>query len=236
MTRREWLTQNPPPRAAKSIQQLLDGLEVQLAARNGQHTLEQQWTNYRNHWQTRVSDPLEGAIAQSNVATANKELATITEQLAQTADVPARCGQLRGELTHAAVCPFHKTQLFRNLNRPEDMFTCEVGPHHLLWTRINGKAVMLPLESLAVPSLDYGMTEGVEIPRAQWLASHPPLHVVCPLHGKEVIPHRAEDRVDVFRCQEAPDQILLWTADKTGQAALVVWKAGEALPELEAAV
>ena len=43
MTRREWLTANPPPRPGKSIQQLLDPLNAQNAKRAELVTLRQRW-------------------------------------------------------------------------------------------------------------------------------------------------------------------------------------------------
>lgn len=236
MTRREWLTENPPPRAAKSTQQLLDGLNQQMTARNSLSRVRQEWQTYKDYHAARQNDPMEAALARQEVDKAAREIAECDKQLQATADVPVRIQQLTEELKHAANCPQHHLQLHRSYNRPEDMYTCEVGPHHLLWTRVTGAPQLLPLEDLNVPGLDYPMTDGKAISRAQWLASHPPRTVLCPMHGNEVIEHRPDDRIDVFRCKDAPDQLMLWTADKTGQSVLAVWDNGKALPALEEAM
>ena len=236
MTRREWLLKNPPPRAAKSTQALLDGLNAQNKGRASLIDLRQQWVRNREWWQQRVTLPNEAAAAQQNIAEANRQIGAADAQLLESADVPGRILQLEDELKRAAKCPIHHIDLYRNMNRPEDMFTCEAGPHHLLWTRINGAAALLSLADLSVPSLEYPMTDGKAISRAQWLASHPPLNVVCPLHPQETIPHKPEDRIDVFRCAEAAEQILLWAPDLKGQGALSVFANGKSLPPLEEAI
>jgi hypothetical protein len=240
MTRREWLTQNPPPRAAKSTQGLLDGLNAQNAKRAELAQLRQKWVTHRDYWSPRVTIPGEAGQAQQQVAEANAQIAEADKQLATTNDVPGRILQLQEELKKAARCPVHRTDLYRNLNRPEDMFTCEVGPHHLFWTRVNGAATLISLDSLNLPGLDYAMTDGIAITRAQWLASHPPLALICPSHPKESLDHLSEDRIDVFRCKDAKDQnMFLWGPGANGApsaqrpGALAVWPAEKALPPLE---
>lgn len=234
ITRREWLTQNPPPRPGKSIQQLLDGLNAQNAKRAELVQLRQRWVTHKDYWAPHVTIPAEMAQAQQQVNDANTQIAEADAQLAQTADVPARIIELQQELQRSARCPVHQIDVYRNMNRPEDMFTCERGPHQLFWTLVDGKPGLLSLTDLNLPGLDYAMTEGARITRAQWLASHPPVGLVCPMHAKEQLTHQGEDRIDVFRCKDAKDQILLWTT--SGNAAiggLTVWPAKKALPALE---
>jgi len=233
MTRREWLSANPPPRPGKSIQQLLEPLNAQNAKRAELVTLRQRWEQHKAHWAARVTDPTQAQYAQQQVNDATAQIAEADKQLASTNDVPGRILQLQEELKKAASCPVHHIDLFRNLNRPEDMFTCEAGPHQLFWTRVNGAATLVSLVTLNLPGLDYAMTDGTGIPRAQWLASHPPISLVCPMHAKEQLAHSPEDRVDVFRCKEAKDQMLLWGPDKNGAGALLVWTPKKPLPSLE---
>jgi hypothetical protein len=230
MTRREWLTQNPPPRAAKSTQALLDGLNQENAKRADLVQLRQKWVTHRDYWSQRSTMPGEAAQAQQQVAEANTQIGEADKQLAATNDVPGRIMQLQEELKKAARCPLHRTDLYRNLNRPEDMFTCEVGPHHLFWTRVNNSPALLPLDTLNLPGLDYAMTDGTAITRAQWLASHPPIAPECPIHEKEILDHLPDDRIDVFRCRKS-DAVLLWDATPTRFAGTVnVWPGGMAKP------
>jgi hypothetical protein len=237
MTRREWLTQNPPPRAAKSTQALLDGLNQENAKRAELLQLRQKWVTHRDYWSQRSTMPGEAAQAQQQVNEANTQIGEADKQLAGTNDVPGRILQLQEELKKAARCPVHRTDLYRNLNRPEDMFTCEVGPHHLFWARVNGAPALLPLESLNLPGLDYAMTDGIAITRAQWLASHPPLSLTCPSHPKELLAHATEQdlRTDVFRCKDAWEEMLLWGpgAGTNGRGVLIPWPERKPLPSLE---
>jgi len=235
MTRREWLSQNPPPRAAKSTQALLDPLLQSNAKRAELVQLRQKWVAHQQHWAAQKTDPTTGQYATQQVNDAVAQIAEADKQLAATADVPVRIVQLQEELKKAAKCPQHGNDLFRNLNRPEDMFTCEVGPHHLLWTRIAGLPKLLSLTDLSLPGLDYAMTDGQAITRAQWLASHPPLALFCPMHEKEYLSHLSTDRIDVFRCKDTPEGILLWQPSSTGQGFVGVWASGKDLPSLEEA-
>lgn len=234
MTRREWLTQNPPPRAAKSTQALLDDLNLLNARRAELLQLRQKWVTHRDYWSARTTIPGEAAQAQQQIADANVQIGEADKQLATTNDVPGRILQLQEELKKGARCPVHRNNLFRNLNRPEDMFTCEAGPHHLFWTRVNNSPALLPLESLNLPGLDYAMTDGIAITRAQWLESHPPLSPVCPLHPKELLSHLAEEdrRTDVFFCNAEKDPFL-WGPGANGRGALIPWPIGKPLPSLE---
>lgn len=165
MTRREWLTKNPPPRAGKSIQALLDGLNEQNKKRAELLQLGQSWVLHRDYWSPRATAPGEAVKAQDEIRNAERQIAEANRQLATTADVPARIVQLAEELKYSARCPQHGSDLFRSLNRPEDMFTCETGPHHLLWTLVKGQPALLPLVDLALPPIDGEMTEGKEIPK-----------------------------------------------------------------------
>lgn len=237
MTRREWLEKNPPPRAAKSTEKLLQDLNAQNAKRAELVDLRSKWVIHRDYWAARTTLPAEAAKAQQEMNEANRQISEADKQLAATNDVPGRILELQAELTRAAKCPLHHTDLFRNMNRPEDMFTCELGPHHLLWVRIPGGAgQLLVLSDLLLPGLEYPICDGKAITRAQWLASHPPLHPICPAHTKEEMSHRAEDRLDVFRCKEALDQMLLWTPGSNGQGSLIAWPAEKQLPTLEGAI
>src|SRR6266704_5170521 len=107
MTRREWLTQNPPPRAAKSIQALLDGLNADNAKRAEMVDLRQRWVTHRDDWAARVTIPAEAAQAQQQVKDANAQIAEADKALASTGDVPSRILQLQEELKRAARCPAH---------------------------------------------------------------------------------------------------------------------------------
>lgn len=233
MTRREWLSANPPPRPGKSIQQLLEPLNAQNAKRAELVTLRQRWEQHKTYWSARITDPAQAQYAQQQSNEATTQIAEADKQLASTNDVPGRILQLQEELKKAARCPVHQADLYRNLNRPEDMFTCESGPHQLFWTRISGIGTLVSLETLNLPGLDYAMTDGTGITRAQWLASHPPVSLMCPTHPKEQLAHNPEERIDVFRCKEANGQVLLWGPDKNGAAALSVWPAKKPLPSLE---
>lgn len=233
MTRREWLTKNPPPRAAKSIQALLDGLNVENAKRAEMADLRQRWVTHRDYWNARLSFPGEAAQAQQQVRDANAQITEADKSLVATGDVPTRIQQLQEELKRAARCPVHRTDLYRNLNRPEDMFTCENGPHQLFWTRVNGSPGLIALETLALPGLDYAMTDGVAITRAQWLDSHRPQSPICPLHADEVAIEVEGNRKDVFRCKQNGQQYLWSPTAVTGVGILVSWQATKPLPSLE---
>jgi len=71
VTRREWLIQNPPPRAGKSTQTLLDTLNLQNAKRAELVQLRQKWVTHKEYWSARVTIPGETAHAQQQVNDAN---------------------------------------------------------------------------------------------------------------------------------------------------------------------
>jgi len=231
MTRREWLGANPPPRPGKSIQQLLEGLNAQNAKRAELVQLRQRWELHKAHWAAFTTDPAQAQYAQQQVNESTLQIAEANKQLAMSQDVPGRILQLQEELKKSARCPVHHNDLFRNLNRPEDMFTCESGPHQLFWTRVAGAPALVSLDTLNLPGLDYAMTDGTAIPRAQWLASHPPV-LACPVHPKEQLVHQPDDRIDVFRCNKS-DAMFLWTAKPDGAGTMNVWPAKKPLPSLE---
>ena len=236
MTRREWLAANPPPRPGKSIQQLLEGLNAQNAKRAELVQLRQRWEQHKAFWLTHILPPgspqtTDSQYAQGQVSEATANIAEADKQLATSQDVPGRILQLQEELKKSARCPVHHNDLFRNLNRPEDMFTCESGPHQLFWTRVNGAPALVSLDTLNLPGLDYAMTDGTAITRAQWLASHPPV-LACPVHPKEQLVHQPDDRIDVFRCTKS-DAMFLWTAKPNGVAVMTAWPAKNPLPSLE---
>jgi hypothetical protein len=235
VTRREWLEKNPPPRAGKTVQALLDGLNLQNEKRAALVQLRDSWILHRDHWQTQTTVPGVAAKAQDELRNANYQIGEADKQLATTADVPARIQQLAEELKRAARCPVHQMDLHRSMNRAEDMFTCEVGPHHLLWTRVNGAPALLQLEDLALPGIEYPMTDGKKISRAQFLASRPPINAMwCAIHPDEAIEHKPSDRIDVFRCKDTPDQIQIWTPIANGNAGrLQSWPYDKPLPALE---
>jgi hypothetical protein len=223
MTRREWLTQNPPPRAAKSTQALLDGLNAQNAERARVVELRQKWVTHRDYWQARIGFPGDARIgfpgeqaqAQQQMADANTQIAEADKVLAASQDVPGRILQLQEELKKTARCPTHGNDLYRNMNRPEDMFTCEVGPHQLFWTRLNGQGALLVLDTLALPGLEFPMTDGTKISRAQWLASHPaPIPSQCPTKPAHLLV-RNDTRADLFACPVCGSE-WLWTPTASG--------------------
>lgn len=164
MTRREWLKQNPPPKAAGSVRDLLASLNTQLQHRQQLEGTKKQWEPHIPHWSQQVAN----ARAQGDTATmnyANGELqkaqaaiADIDRQLAGSADVPARIAELQAELNRAAKCPQHSKDLLRHKNRPDDLFLCEFGPHFFLWTKIGQAPGLSPVDiTKPLPDLDKEM-------------------------------------------------------------------------------
>jgi hypothetical protein len=140
MTRREWLQKNPPPRAAHQLRQLLTRLEEQNAMRGAlqaELTRQQQALSY---WQGQAYTARAGGDtatithANSQAGAAQANITEINKQLEASKDVPTQIAQIQSELGKTAKCPTHGKDLVRNTNRPEDMFLCEVGPHHFLWS------------------------------------------------------------------------------------------------------
>jgi hypothetical protein len=66
----------------------------------------------------------------------------------------AACGRVGKCLIH----PF--APLYRHRNRMEDLFTCSQGQHALLWTLVQGRAQLVPVDlSRPLPDLDAQMPE-----------------------------------------------------------------------------
>lgn len=79
------------------------------------------------------------------------------------AEVQNNISVLTNEITLAAKCPLHQRGLHYHKNRPEDLFICEIGPHFFFWTQVASKPQLLPVASLALPGLDFPMTDGTAI-------------------------------------------------------------------------
>jgi hypothetical protein len=128
MTRREWLQKNPPPQPAGPLLERAGQLESEVST-------QVEW--YRT----------QSTANPANAATYNAEitrlLAPATAIRKQAASAGATCS------LHAGVA------LNRHLNRPEDLFICERGPHFLLWTLVGGRAQLVPLAALKdLPEID----------------------------------------------------------------------------------
>jgi hypothetical protein len=202
-TRREWLTNNPPPRTIGNLRKLLDELRVQAATRTSLITTckNRQDTSGWNH-------------ANSQIEEANKQIAYIDGQLPKTENVGKRIQETEKEIRDAVCCPTHSTDLVRHINRPEDMFTCSLGPHFFLWTIVNDRPALFPLGSMIAPGLEFPMTKEAKISRAEWLAyNRPPSNDDwphdCVNHPGEKIFHLPEDRIDVYSCNKGCKW--LWT-------------------------
>jgi hypothetical protein len=112
-----------------------------------------------------TENQLENQIA--NLAPPNRlpplpgtRVATLRQDLSE---VSKRIMQLRTEIAAAAKCPAHGRGLFHHRNRLEDLYVCEFGPHFLLWTSVAGKPALLAVATLALPGLDYPMTEDTSL-------------------------------------------------------------------------
>jgi ribosomal protein S27E len=117
------------------------------------------------------------------------------------------------------LCAHHpQAQVYRHMNRPDDLFACEQGPHYLFWTLVNGKPAFQPIAALALPGLDYAMLPGVQVSRAEWLSKYPPQPLKCPKCAVAVLQHNPMDRIDVFTCRDCGR--FLWTL-QGGQARYV---------------
>lgn len=207
LTRRQWLQTNPRPKSPVNLQVLLDQ-ELATAAED-QSILTQQYNQ----------------LTAANLANNATQAAQINSEMARTRAKQARSqtiiSQLNSEIAKAVKCPLHQLGLHYHRNRVEDLYICENGPHFLFWTLQSGKPQLIPVPTLALPGLDYPMTEGTKISRVEWLAQHPPQTLQgCPEHrvtatkGEQLLP--AEDRpVDVFVCGGKGEKYL-WTLTKSG--------------------
>lgn len=161
MTRREWLKQNPPPKAAGTLRERLEELTQESLKRTQLESHRGAWQQSVTFWNQEiqransVGDVVKRDHAQAQLNDAQKKLTDSDTQLAATAHLPARIAELTAELSRAARCPTHNKDLNRHRNRPEDLFLCEVGPHFFLWTK-NGAGAALVACDLAkpIPDLD----------------------------------------------------------------------------------
>jgi hypothetical protein len=155
----------------------------------------------------------------------NVEMARVRTKQAKSQTI---ISQLNSEIAKAVKCPLHQLGLHYHRNRVEDLYICENGPHFLFWTLQGGKPALIPVPTLALPGLDYPMTEGTKISRLEWLASHiPPFGTNCANHPGATL-ELSSDRADVFECRMG--EKYLWTQTKDGPH--LVPLTGE-LPSLE---
>lgn len=161
MTRREWLLKNPPPRAAKQLRELLEKL---VQENNTRGLLESNKVTFGHHiqyWQQTAStaraasDVASLNHANAQIANFQQKLVEIDKQLLATAGLSAQISTLKEELVRAATCPVHKTDLVRHAYRPEDLFTCEIGPHFFIWTREGAAAKLCAVDiTKTLPAID----------------------------------------------------------------------------------
>jgi hypothetical protein len=207
LTRRQWLQTNPRPKSPVNLQALLD--QEQHAANEQQSQLT----------------PLYAQVTVANQAGRTADAAALNKQIAEIKarqDTTAKnIAQLKTEIAAAVKCPVHQIGLHFHRNRPEDLYICENGPHFLFWTLLGGKPQLVAVPTLMLPGLDFPMTEGTKISRAEWLSQHQPQTITgCPEHkitatkGEQLLP--AEDRpVDVFVCGGKGEKYL-WTKTPNG--------------------
>ena len=164
MTRREWLKQNPPPKAAGAVRDLLASLNAQQQQRQQLEGVKKQWEPHIPHWTQQVNNARAGGdtntmnYANGELQKAQAAIADIDRQLAGSAEVPARLAELQAELNRAAKCPQHSKDLLRHKNRPDDLFICEIGPHFFLWTKIGAAPGLSPVDiTKPLPDLDKDM-------------------------------------------------------------------------------
>lgn len=211
LTRRQWLQTNPRPKSPVNLQALLE--QEQLAANEQQSQLT----------------PLYSQVTVANQAGRTADAAALNKQIAEIKarqDATAKnIAQLKTEIAAAVKCPVHQLGLHFHRNRPEDLYICENGPHFLFWTHLGGKPQLVAVPTLMLPGLDFPMTEGTKICRAEWLSQHIPFMngSSCAVHpgGQLKI---SKDRPDVFTCTHANEQYL-WTKAEKGPAMVAL--AGE---------
>ena len=161
MKRREWLQQNPPPKAAAAIRDLLAGLNRENAARQTLQTNKQTYAQHIAYWNQQAAnaraagDTVSLTHANSQLADVQSKITEIDRVLADSAQVPARISELEAELSRAAKCPQHQKDLLRHKNRPDDLFLCEIGPHFYLWTKVGNSRQFSPVDlKRPLPDID----------------------------------------------------------------------------------
>jgi len=161
MTRREWLQNNPPPKAAGALRTLLTQLEQENTARQLLETNKRTYAQHVAYWNQEsanaraLGDMVKMNHANGQLADVQAKIAELDRQLAATADLAARISALQTELAGAAKCPVHQTDLLRHKNRPDDLFLCEVGPHFFLWTKYGDGARLSKVDiNKPMPNLD----------------------------------------------------------------------------------
>jgi hypothetical protein len=160
VTRREWLTQHPPPKSAANIKALLEQLNLQNQKRAELVKSRADWDNYYQY-QTRQKTAFtvngqasDAAYCAGEMLKATVQIAEADRQLNESNGVPGQIAELQVELGKAGICPIHQVYLQRWMNRAEDMFICSTGPHYLHWTDVKGKPALVLLEKLVLPDLD----------------------------------------------------------------------------------
>jgi|SRR5271157_182212 len=215
LTRRQWLQTNPRPKSPVNLQALLD--QEQRTAVEQQSQAAQ----------------LNNQITVANQAGKTAEAAVLTRDLsairARQADTTKNIALLTAEIARAVKCPVHQIGLHYHRNRVEDLYICENGPHFLFWTRLGDKPQLIQVPTLLLPGLDFPMTEGAKISRAEWLSQHPAQGAGrCLAHNCAMVPFTERSK-DVFVCMDGHEKYL-WTLTKDGP--LLVLSTGEP-PSLE---
>jgi len=231
LTRRQWLQTNPRPKSPVNLQTLLE--QEQAAAAQVQDQV------------TQIYNQLTVANQAGKTADAAKLNADLTAARGRQANHSTNVTHLTAEIAKAIKCPIHGIGLHYHRNRVEDLYICENGPHFLFWTLVGGKAQLTPVPTLMLPGLDYPMTEGTKISRAEWLDQHPAQKADgCPQHrvpnpqgvlgadrGASLIPFTARYK-DVFVC-DAGHEKYIWTSTPAGPGLVLL--AGEP-PALESPI
>jgi hypothetical protein len=206
LTRRQWLQANPRPKSPVNLQALLD--QEQRAAADEQQQI------------TQIYNQLTVANQAGKTADAAKLNADLVAARSRQASTSATITQLTAEISRAVKCPIHGLGLHFHRNRPEDLYVCENGPHFLFWTLQGSKAQLIPVPTLMLPGLDYPMTEGTKVSRAEWLDQHPAQTAPCAQHAASLIPFTDRQK-DVFVCDSGHEKYL-WTSTPAGPALLLL--------------
>lgn len=206
LTRRQWLQANPRPKSPVNLQALLE--QEQRAAAEEQDRI------------TQIYNQLTVANQAGKTADAAKLNQDLAAARARQAATSLNVSQLTADIAKAVKCPVHPSiGLHYHRNRPEDLYICENGPHFLFWTLVGGKAQLIVVPTLMLPGLDYPMTEGAKISRAEWLDQHPAqIAEGCSEHKCKLIPF-SERPKDLFVCLEGHEKFL-WTPTKAGAVLL----------------
>jgi hypothetical protein len=215
LTRRQWLTANPRPKSPVNLQALLE------QERHTETELQSQITQLLNQI------TLANQTGKTLDPSLNRDLVDLRTRQADTA---RNIAVLTAEIARAVKCPLHQAGLHYHRNRVEDLYICENGPHFLFWTLQGGKPQLIPVLTLQLPGLDFPMTEGTKISRAEWLATHQPrFGAPCP-NCKQPLAMQAPD---VFVCDTTGERFL-WT--KTPQGPGFVPMKEELPPPLESPI